>query len=68
MLFETDRMTRYRLYFMAPCSNHILRVQEFEAATDTDAVTYCDPLRGAEAMELWFTGRKIHRWEAIEQY
>ena len=44
-------MSDYRLYFLA--GGHIVAVDEFESATDEDAVTAAQAKADGRDMELW---------------
>lgn len=58
-------MAYYRLYFMDGLGAHIRSFEQFEAASDAEALAAAAAQRSATAMELWCERRKVMRWEAL---
>ena len=58
-------MSHYRLYFMDSFNGHIESFQEFEAATDEEAVAVAIDQEGPRALELWNQHRKVARIEPV---
>jgi hypothetical protein len=54
----------YRLYFLDPRGNHILRFAEFEAADDEAAIALAAGEEGPQPLELWCRQRKVKRFES----
>ena len=55
-------MAYYRLYFMDGLSGHVASMQDFDAASDEDAITRAESNRRMVAMELWRGRHKVKRW------
>lgn len=55
-------MADYRLYFMNS-ARHIEEFLDLHATDDEEAVRVSEMHRTQRAMELWFGGRKVRRWE-----
>ena len=59
-------MAYYRLYFMDPRSGHIAAFESIEAADDEAAVAAAERHVGRQPLELWWQGRKVQRFEAVQ--
>ncbi|MDP8994245.1 MAG: hypothetical protein M3N07_04550 [Pseudomonadota bacterium] len=55
-------MPYYCLYFINPRSGRIDRLNEFEAADDLEAIRMASGEAGAQPLELWCLGRKVHHF------
>lgn len=53
----------YRLYFLHPSSDRILRFAEFEASDDGAAIALAADHEDGPPRELWCGGRKVKRFE-----
>jgi hypothetical protein len=51
------------LYFLNG-ENHIVEAQEFEAASDVEALNWAEGRRDHRAKELWSGARRIQSWRA----
>jgi len=56
-------MRQYRLYFLNSRSGRIERHEQFEAASDEEALELIRPMIGTEPLELWTGGRKIGQFD-----
>lgn len=56
-------MTYYRLYFLDAQARHIKGFEEFEAASDAEAIARVDTHPTCGPCELWSGRRKLHRVE-----
>jgi hypothetical protein len=54
----------YRLYFLDPGSNRIIRFEEYDAADDCDAVRLAERHAEHGPLELWSGRRKVRRFAA----
>jgi len=60
-------MAYYRLYFMNRHSGHIDAVEDFDAASDAEAIERADGRIVRAPFELWSGAQKIYRREAVPQ-
>lgn len=56
-------MLGYRLYFLNG-ENHIVEAQEFEAASDLEALNWAEARPDHRAKELWSGARRVQSWRA----
>ena len=59
-------MGYYRLYFMSSFTGHIERFEEFDADDDAQALGLAETRRGALAMELWCSHRRVEQFAALD--
>jgi hypothetical protein len=59
-------MSYYRLYFLHNFSGHIQRFEDFEVASDDEALVKATLCRGLFPLELWCEQRRIARINAVE--
>lgn len=60
-------MAYYRLYFMNRHSGHIDGVEDFDAASDAEAIERADARLARAPFELWSGAQKVYRREATSQ-
>ena len=52
----------YRLHYLDGFRADVVRVREFEAESDEEAIAYSDAVRSLTPMELWEGDRRVSRW------
>ena len=58
-------MLYYRLYFFDRFSGHIDHFREFEAESDSAAMSAAERWSNGAPMELWNLNRRLKRWEPV---
>ena len=58
-------MAYYRLYFLNRLTKRIESFEEFEVASQAEAIDRADRLSGRSPVELWCGARKIHRRDPL---
>ncbi|MBV9881842.1 MAG: hypothetical protein JO276_02415 [Sphingomonadaceae bacterium] len=57
-------MSYYRLYFLDAQAKHIKGFDEFEAASDAEAIARADSQGARAPCELWCGRKRLHRVES----
>lgn len=55
-------MATYRLYLLGERHREIRSYKEFDAPSDSRAISIAEELRGMETVELWSSGRRVKRF------